>query len=68
MQQEGQSRGATGDAGARQASKFHLISPPRQWGADPVPPTEMRFTPRKIDLSTTRDSSKGISRLFLKKK
>lgn len=29
-----------------------------------MPPTETRLPPWKIDLSTTRDSSKGISRLF----
>lgn len=41
---------------------------PPHAGGRPVPPTETRFPSRKIDLSTARDLSKGISRLFFKKK
>lgn len=49
--------------------KFSLIfAQPQAGGRTPVPPTETCLPPWKIDLSTTSGSSKGISRLFKKKK
>lgn len=49
--------------------KFSLIfAQPQAGGRTPVPPTETCLPPWKSDLSTTSGSSKGISRLFKKKK
>ena len=60
------SRGAAGAGRGRGSGNLGAtFAQAQEGGRTPVPLTQTRLPPRKIDLSTTRDSSKGISRLLV---